>query len=172
MVCRNKFRTLHERKDHRPYLGMKISICWRQNTGTVASTYFCISHSRLSSGHTFLVLSQREMQWKWNACYRYLESGRWTSIGLGIVGCARYRYPRRHCILQRSMKPGWLGNRCLTESYRSIHKPLNKASSKDSSHRSIMWFRQIAQLSTTMSASGRVRDTTTTQEDDKRTPSP
>lgn len=34
------------------------------------TTYFWSSHSRLSSGHTFLVLSQREMQWKWNACCR------------------------------------------------------------------------------------------------------
>jgi hypothetical protein len=33
-----------------------------------ANTNFCSSHSRLSSGHTFLVLSQREMQWKWKAC--------------------------------------------------------------------------------------------------------
>lgn len=26
-------------------------------------------HSLLSSGHTCLVLSHLEMQWKWNACY-------------------------------------------------------------------------------------------------------
>ena len=33
-----------------------------------AETYFWNSHSRLSRGHTWRVLSQREMQWKWNAC--------------------------------------------------------------------------------------------------------
>jgi hypothetical protein len=30
--------------------------------------YFWNSQSRLSSGHTWRVLSQREMQWKWKAC--------------------------------------------------------------------------------------------------------
>lgn len=30
--------------------------------------YRCSSHSRLSRGQTLRVLSQREMQWKWNAC--------------------------------------------------------------------------------------------------------
>ena len=32
-------------------------------------TYFCNSHSLLSRGQTFLVLSHREMQWKWKACW-------------------------------------------------------------------------------------------------------
>lgn len=31
--------------------------------------YFWNSQSRLSRGHTWRVLSQREMQWKWKACY-------------------------------------------------------------------------------------------------------
>ena len=31
--------------------------------------YFWNSQSRLSSGHTWRVLSHREMQWKWKACY-------------------------------------------------------------------------------------------------------
>jgi hypothetical protein len=30
--------------------------------------YFWNSQSRLSSGHTWRVLSHREMQWKWKAC--------------------------------------------------------------------------------------------------------
>ncbi len=33
-------------------------------------THFWNSHSLLSRGHTCLVFSQREMQWKWNACCR------------------------------------------------------------------------------------------------------
>lgn len=35
----------------------------------VNCTYFWNSHSRLSSGQTCRVFNQREMQWKWNACY-------------------------------------------------------------------------------------------------------
>jgi len=34
-------------------------------------TYFWNSHSRLSRGQTCRVFSQREMQWKWKACYTY-----------------------------------------------------------------------------------------------------
>lgn len=32
-------------------------------------TYFWNSHSLLSSGHTCLVFNQREIQWKWKACW-------------------------------------------------------------------------------------------------------
>lgn len=41
-------------------------------------TYFCISHSRLSSGHTLRVFSQRDIQWKWNACC-------WTSRSVQLA---------------------------------------------------------------------------------------
>lgn len=37
---------------------------------SVQDTYFWNSHSLLSSGHTWRVLSQREMQWKWKACWK------------------------------------------------------------------------------------------------------
>jgi hypothetical protein len=39
------------------------------------ATYFWNSHSLLSRGHTCLVLSQREIQWKWNACWNQRNHG-------------------------------------------------------------------------------------------------
>jgi hypothetical protein len=39
------------------------------------ATYFWNSHSLLSRGHTCLVLSQREIQWKWNACWNQCNHG-------------------------------------------------------------------------------------------------
>lgn len=39
-------------------------------------TYFWNSHSLLSNGHTCLVLSQREMQWKWKACYKNIHTNK------------------------------------------------------------------------------------------------
>jgi len=32
-------------------------------------TYFWNSHSLLSRGHTWRVFNQRDIQWKWNACW-------------------------------------------------------------------------------------------------------
>ena len=40
----------------------------------LCNTHFWNSHSRLSSGQTCLVFSQREMQWKWKACYKMKEN--------------------------------------------------------------------------------------------------
>lgn len=44
-------------------------------------TYFWSSHSLLSRGQTLRVFSQREIQWKWNACFMFLE----TTSGISIT---------------------------------------------------------------------------------------
>jgi hypothetical protein len=59
------------------------------------STYFCSSHSRLSRGQTFLVLSQREMQWKWKACWVKEQILGWFVVWTGprywyMIGIGTY----------------------------------------------------------------------------------
>jgi hypothetical protein len=72
-----------------------------QTTKTDGETYFCNSHSRLSRGQTFLVFSQREMQWKWKAC--------WETISVILSpeegGNVRCKYPKLHYTLHWWLKP-------------------------------------------------------------------
>jgi len=75
--------------------------------------YFWNSQSLLSSGHTWRVFNQREMQWKWNA---------WLQIP--------------HATVHSSL---------VADAWLAWH----------SMQRSIIWFLQIAQLSTTMSQAQR-----------------
>merc|ERR1719431_2134241 len=75
--------------------------------------YFWNSQSLLSRGHTWRVLSQREMQWKWKA---------WLHMPQATV----------HSSL-------------VAEAWLAWH----------SMHRSMMWFLQMVQLSTTMSQAHR-----------------
>jgi hypothetical protein len=87
--------------------------------------YFWNSQSRLSSGHTWRVLSQREMQWKWKACCR-LKS----VYNLSHKKALTLQIP--HATVHSSLVVvAWLA-------WQSMH-------------RSMMWLRQMAQLSTTMS---------------------
>lgn len=44
------------------------SYTWITPESTITDTHFWNSHSLLSRGHTCLVFSQREIQWKWKAC--------------------------------------------------------------------------------------------------------
>ena len=76
---------------------------------TIYWPYFWKLHSLLSSGQTWRVFSQREMQWKWNA---------WLQTPQETV----------HSSLVAELWFAW-----------------------NSMQRSMMWFRQMAQLSTIMS---------------------
>lgn len=53
-------------------MGQRITLTTNPSliTSKQPDTYFWNSHSLLSSGHTCRVLSQREMQWKWKACWK------------------------------------------------------------------------------------------------------
>lgn len=54
---------------------VRICYSWVKLNQKDEGTHFWSSHSRLSSGHTLRVLSQREIQWKWNACYERSGGG-------------------------------------------------------------------------------------------------
>jgi hypothetical protein len=94
--------------------------------------YFCHSQSRLSSGHTWRVLSHLEMQWKWKACCRF---------------------PGQY-IIQVEYIPAEL---TLQMPHATVHSSLVADAwlAWQSMHRSMMWLRQMAQLSTTMSQAQR-----------------
>lgn len=53
---------------YRPYL-RKLYVLVYIHSVNKRYTNFCNSHSLLSKGHTLRVFNQREIQWKWNACY-------------------------------------------------------------------------------------------------------
>ena len=69
------------------------------NVKTARDTYFWNSHSLLSNGHTCRVLSQREMQWKWKACWKKRQ------ILLKIILCSLSYLLTIHLI---SRAVGWL----------------------------------------------------------------
>src|SRR6266536_1645098 len=84
------------------------------------------------------------MQWKWKACWRvWSASSRDDIHGMFDLHC---RYPKQLCTLRSLLKLGWLDIRCLS----SVSEPevLNELVNL---HRSMMWFLQMAQLSTTIS---------------------
>ena len=113
--------------------------------------YFCNSHSRLSRGQTFRVLSQREIQWKWNACYTCVEDKACVIHSQNNDVHARYKYPKRHYTLRLWRRLDWPGSRCLTANM-SQHA---FSGTNENLHKSMIWFLQMAQLSTTISAMAR-----------------
>ena len=94
--------------------------------------YFWNSQSRLSSGQTWRVLSQREMQWKWKACYTLKVSSKPPCISLTALLTLQIPQATVH---SSEVAEAWLA-------WQSIQ-------------RSMMWLRQMAQLSTTMSQAQR-----------------
>ena len=114
--------------------------------------YFWNSQSLLSSGHTCLVFNQRDMQWKWKACYspvsfRRVEKARRQR-------CLHCRFPRRPCTPHSSMMLDSLDTRCLRSRRRLAQIRSVTTTAPDgqcNSQRSMMWFLQMAQLSTTIS---------------------
>lgn len=64
-----RYRKLGEQEDTFLTAVPMVAIISQGSQERQRSTYFWSSHSRLSSGHTLRVLSQREMQWKWKACW-------------------------------------------------------------------------------------------------------
>jgi len=62
---------------------------------SVQDTYFWNSHSLLSSGHTWRVLSQREMQWKWKACWKRKSKSHHPSEHTHVSRCKNYHTKHR-----------------------------------------------------------------------------
>lgn len=112
--------------------------------------YFWNSQSLLSSGHTCRVLSHRDMQWKWKACYNSQS----LNHRMGDDGCynLRCKYPKPLCIPRWLQTPDSLDTQCLAHvsSQNDTLCCLNM-----NLQRSIMWFLHIAQLSTTISQAHR-----------------
>lgn len=95
-------------------------------------TYFWNSHSLLSNGHTWRVFNHLEMQWKWNACcgiYKMKYHDKPHSLSKGD---SQITLQTPHATVHSSL---------VLDAWFAWH----------SIQRSMMWFRQIAQLSTTMS---------------------
>ncbi len=111
--------------------------------------YFWNSQSLLSSGQTWRALSHLEMQWKWNACCELVsDSPRFGNDGEDPPHIADSPSNRAFLTSCRSLVCLAFDACCLGTSVQLLQ---DAAAARWYSHRSMMWFLQMAQLSTTMS---------------------
>lgn len=116
----------------------KIKQCKNKSRQQDTTTYFWNSHSLLSNGQTCLVLSQRDIQWKWKACCK------------DKYEIYKVSSPNFTCLLTLHTPQATVHSSLVAEAWLAWH----------SMHKSMMWFLQIAQLSTTISICEEIRSLT------------
>lgn len=136
--------------------------------------YFWNSQSLLSRGQTWRVFSHREMQWKWKACYilrphrsapgsvegggegalEHQEKTRKSYVADSPGDCAFLAGSRGLVCLAFDTCGDKPGGQCPSERpcfANGWAKHVGCRRGSRSVHKSMMWFRQMAQLSTTIS---------------------